>query len=145
MPYPGVMPGNKLYILSDFLDTAKGWYTFGDIALFKYNLAQSDKYLIEAKILGEYGQYPLALKSLFKSDYYFIQARRNLKNASENMKNISVISKVYDSASEKHISILVGLKNMVPESFVWKEEKKSEENLDLEEHISESIKIRKNS
>lgn len=142
MPYPGIMPGNKLYILSDFLDTAKSFYTFGDIAKFKYNLSQSDKYLIEAKILFEYNQYPLAVHSLNKSNEYYLSANKNLTKAQDRGKNISIIQSMYKNAGVKHAEILDELRMSLPVTFLWQDEKKSPVLLQIKDLIDSSIDYR---
>ncbi len=142
MPYPGVMPGNKLYLLSDLLDRAKYFYTLGDIAQFKYNLAQADKYLIEAKILFEYDQYPLALQSLQNSNMYFKNSYASVQSAEESKKNISVIQKTYNEASLKHVELLTELLPKLPTQFLWQDEKKAPLLLNIKKQIDDAVDIR---
>lgn len=143
LPYPGVMPGNKLYFLFSILGKAQKYYAFGDFAQFKYNLSHSDKYLIEAKILFEYNQFPLALQALKKSDDFFKKTYPNLKSAKKHMKDISEKKKILYLASEKHKEILTDILSIVPDSFSWQDEKKPPVVLLLRHEILKSIKIRK--
>lgn len=142
MPYPGIMPGNKLYVVSDLLDKAKSFYTFGDIARFKYNLAQADKYLIESKILFEYNQYPLAIQSLESSNIYYENARRSLESAGKSKKNTSILEQTLSQASLKHAELLSELLKELPAEFLWEDEKKAPLMLEIEKDIKDAIRIR---
>ncbi len=143
LPYPGIMPGNKIYVASELFDTLKKYYTFGDFAKFKYYLSQSDKYLVEAQILFEYGQYPLAKRSLEKSDMHFSQLRNVLESAKKKNKNIVEKEEVLYLASEKHIEVLEKLVKTVPSNFTWKAEKKEPVFIDIKNIINSSIQKRK--
>lgn len=143
LPYPGIMPGNKLYKVSEALDYVRRYYSFGDFSQLSYNLSLSDKKLVEAKTLFEYNQYPLGLKALEKSDAYFVQADKYLKLASEHKKNISEKKGMYKSAAMKHIEVLESLKKVLPEHFTWVDEKKAPLALNLWEAIQKSVRIRK--
>lgn len=142
LPYPGVMPGNRLYFLFSILDTIQRYYAFGDFAQFKYNLSHSDKYLVEAKVLFEYNQFPLALQALKTSDDFFKKTYPNLKSAKKHMKDISEKKKILDLASEKHKETLRNILSTVPDSFNWQDEKKPPIILSLRHQILKSIKIR---
>src|SRR3989338_9208325 len=74
LPYPSIMPGNRLYSLLQLKDAFMNFWYFGDMAKVKYNLALSDRYLIEAKTLFEYKQYKLATNSLKKSTEHYVLA-----------------------------------------------------------------------
>lgn len=142
LPYPGVMPGNKLYLISDLYDNAKSIYIFGDIASFKYNLSQSDKYLVEAKTLFEYNQYPLAAKSLSRSNNYFIKSYENITNARKHNKNIDALLNQHKQASLEHIEIVSSLKAILPESFIWEAEKTIPESIKIHELLEKTSEIR---
>ena len=140
LPYPGIMPGNRLYIVKEiknFLD--KFWY-FGDISQFKYNLSLSDEYLVESKTLFEYKQYVLALKSLEKSSKYYVNADKYIERALENGKDTTDIDNLYKNAGEKHGELLVKLKNEIPESFFWEAENEEGKNLLLHKEIERAIR-----
>lgn len=142
LPYPGVMPGNKLYVVSNLIDSLKGIFSVGDFASFKYNLAQSDKYLIEAKTLFEYNQYPLAVRALKKSNSYFKKIVPNLHSAKSSGKNISEKNAILEAARQKHAEVLNKLKTEVPETFVWVAEKAEPVNLSLWQEIDSAISLR---
>ncbi len=144
LPYPGVMPGNKMYSMSEIFDNFKLLYTFGDYARFKYYLGQSDKYLVEAKTLFEYGQYLHAQKSLEKSNINYKQIEPILKRAKQNGRNTSEKEELFRSGSQKHIEVLQTLKNEVPENFLWEDENKSPKDIHIHDLIDEALKIRMN-
>lgn len=144
LPYPGAMPGNKLYPLQVLVDGIQGIVAFGDFSRFKYFLGQSDKYLVEAKTLFEYGQYPLAIKSLERSNYNFQKIYPNLINAKKNKKNIKEKNDIFVSAKMKHIEVLNKLLNEIPKEFLWKDENKEAIALSLQEEIKKAIDLRKN-
>lgn len=142
LPYPGIMPGNKLYKVSEFVDFAKNFYSIGDFAQFKYNLSQSDKYLVEAKTLFEYNQYPLAARALQKSNDYFKKVPEVLHLAQKRGKNIQEKKTIYETAKEKHIEVLTKLKSELPESFVWQDEKKAPVTIQIGNLIDQSLQER---
>ena len=123
LPYPSYMPGHKLYKVSRILDDLKQYWYWGTIAQSKYHQGLSDKYLIEAKTLFEYKQYPLALDALRRSDQYF-------------QKNTP------DAAREAHTRALTLLNAQLPESFVWQDERRPPIALDLLGALNRSIAIR---
>lgn len=143
LPYPGFMPGSSFYPIFEYADLVKGFFAFGDFASFSYSLSQSDKYLVEAKVLFEYNQYPLAIKSLKKSDQYLIAAKSSLSNAKTNRKNISQKHMQLRSAEQKHTEVLDSILPKVPKIFTWEDEKKDPVLLQLESEILKSIEIRK--
>lgn len=143
LPYPGVMPGNKLYKISEIVDEINGIFSVGDFARFKYNLSQADKYLVTSKTLFEYGQYPKAVDALKKSDTYFKKLKTNLTSAKNNNKDITEKNAVFQSASEKHIEILTKLSQELPQAYNWQDEKMSPYTIDIKEEIKSAIKDRK--
>ena len=64
LPYPGAMPGNRLYTISKIVDYIQSWWSFGNLSQFTYQLSMADKKLVEAKTLFEYKQYLLASDGL---------------------------------------------------------------------------------
>lgn len=142
LPYPGFMPGNKLYMVGLLLDNLKGYCSFGDFAQFKYNLFESDKNLVEAKTLFEYNQYHLAVKALENSDAYFKNILPNLVKAQNNGKDISDNMQLLYLARTKHVEVLQKIKKETPKIFLWRDEKKAPIQLDIWGKIDQSINIR---
>ena len=142
LPYPSAMPGSIFYKLNliqeEFL---KYWY-FGDFAQFKYNLAESDKYLVEAKTLFDYKQYLLGYLALQKSNSYYKKIKPALISAENNKKEIKDKVDILFSASQKHIEELSGMRDRVPAAFNWSPEKQKPQQLDLRNLINQSIEIR---
>ena len=125
LPYPSYMPGHKLYNVSRILDELKKYWHWGNIARAKYHLALSDKYLVEAKTLFEYKQYPLALDALKRSDEQFQK-----------------ISSLVVEVSQVHIALLKKLMTELPETYVWQDEYKPPMTLDFHGALNRSIQIR---
>lgn len=144
LPYPGVMPGNKLYKIEQVVDAIKGYLYFGDFGKLKYNLSESDKYLVEAKTLFEYNQFPLALYALEKSNFYFEKVMPYLNSAKKHGKDITEKKQIYESAKQKHIEVLGKLLLTTPEIFIWQDEKKSPIKLNIANEIRKAIRIREN-
>lgn len=142
LPYPGVMPGSRLYVLKEIKNYIDGFWYFGNISQFKYSLSLSDEYLVESKILFEYNQFSLALESLKKSSKYYVDASRYIDKAGRDGKDIDNINNLYNSAGEKHIEVLVALKIKLPEYFFWDPEDKEGSDLMLYEEIDKAISIR---
>lgn len=117
------------------------WY-FGDFSQFKYNLEESDRYLVEAKILFEYKQYLLGYQALKKSDNFFSKAPPFRHKAKQEGKNTDEKQEILNQAALKHIEVLENLQVLVPERFVWEPEKDSPTDLLLQASINNSISIR---
>lgn len=133
MPYPSYMPGNRLYTLSRFLDSASKWWNFGSIASTKYALHLSDKYLVEAKTLFEYKQYLLAIDALQRSD-------KQVKSL--HLKTGGQLRQMIREAMAVHKNVLSKLRQEVPEQYVWRPEKEEQTVLPLWKLIDASIGIR---
>ena len=142
LPYPSFMPGSKFYSVHQIWEKISRYWHFGNLAQFKYNLSQADKYLVEAKTLLEYKQYLLGYQALKKSDIFFSMAPFYLQKAKQEGKNIDEKKRLLDQAALKHIEVLTSIQSVVPEHFVWKPEKDGPTNLSLQESIQNSILIR---
>lgn len=143
LPYPSAMPGGIWYKIDLVKEKLMQFWYFGDFGQFKYNLAESDKYLVQAKTLFEYNQYLLASQALTKSDNYFRKIEPSLISASQHKKQIQDKVNLLSDAANKHIEVLEQLKTIVPASFVWKPEKQGSTTLDLLDQLNSSIEIRK--
>lgn len=142
LPYPSFMPGHKLYFLEQIVDCLSYYWAFGNFARFKYELNLADKKVIEAKTLFEYRQYLLATKALSKSNQHFQKASLYLIKAEAEGKDISQKLANYQLAGNKHREVLKGLKEELPEDFLWQPENQETTRLDLERQIEEAIEIR---
>lgn len=142
LPYPSLMPGNKLYNISRLLDSAKSWWYWGRIAQVKYHLQLADKYLVEAKTLFEYKQYPLGLDALHRSDREFLALPRLLDQVSRENKDNTQLVAVVREASLAHGKILQKLAQDLPASFQWQDEHKPPSDLDIGHVLEGSIAIR---
>lgn len=142
LPYPSAMPGSFLYKLNLIQEELLKYWYFGDFGQFKYNLSQSDKYLVESKTLFDYKQYLLAHRALLKSDSYFKKIGPVLTQARKNNKNTADKEKILKEAAQKHIEELMKLKSALPSSFEWKPEKEKPQILKFHEEIEKSIIIR---
>lgn len=142
LPYPGIMPGSKLFIVSEIGDELKGMLSFGDFSRFKYNLSQSDKYLVQSKTLFEYGQYPKAVDALRKSNMYFKMLNSNLLSAQNNSKDIGEKTAIFNNASLKHMEVLQKLDKDLPGTYVWQDEKADPYTINLDGEIKNGIDSR---
>jgi hypothetical protein len=145
LPYPSYMPGNKLYTLSRVIDRMSAWWYFGSIAQVKYHLKLSDKYLVESKTLFEYQQYLLAVDALHRSDQEFLKIPEHISKAFREGKDVTNLSEMIQTASEKHREVLSEIASNVPASFQWTPEKSPSTGLDLgsllREAASERIQV----
>jgi len=140
LPYPGLMPGHKLYRLEQIIDRLTRFWVFGDLANFKHELALSDKRLVEAKTLFEYQQYLLATQALEASSHHFKLAKDYLNQAGRQGKQIDQKLTILKSAGKKHQEVLKGLK--LPAVFKWQPENQAETNLNINQLIQEALKDR---
>lgn len=142
LPYPSAMPGNKLYRISRIIDRLKEYWSVGGISATKYHMALSDKYLVEAKTLMEYEQYLLATEALIRSDHEFLMIPAALSAAVRNHIDISTLKNTVTDESEKHISVLMQIKNTVPPHITWTPEKTKPTELPLLVAIEHAISVR---
>ena len=142
LPYPGLMPGHRLYRVKQVFDQLSRFWAFGNFSCHQYELKLADKKIVEAKVLFEYQQYLLALSALSESDQHFQKAVYYLERAEKEGKDISQKMINLKAAAEKHKEVLETLKKELPEEFLWQPEKKEATELNLESAITEAIKIR---
>jgi len=142
LPYPGLMPGHKLYRIKQVFDQLSRFWAFGNFSCYKYELKLADKKLVEAKVLFEYQQYLLAVDALSDSDQHFQKAACYLEKAEMEGRDISQKMANLKAAAEKHKEVLENLKEELPEQFLWQPEKKEATELKLESAITKAIKIR---
>lgn len=142
LPYPSYMPGNKLYKVSRVVDIAKGWWSWGTIASLKYHMALSDKYLVEAKILFEYGQYLLAFDALTRSDEHARQIKPLIAQGAEEGKDMTRFDALVAEAMTVHMSILDKIRESTPATFLWQPERAKEIHLSIHDRLEQSYVIR---
>lgn len=141
-PYPGIMPGNKLYKLVLYKEKFDQIFYFGDLAQYKLNQKLSDKYLIEAKTLFEYRQYSLAVNSLSKSNEYFKKAKVSLNKANKKLKSTREKEENLKNAVYAHNSLLEKIISWVPKQYDWVDESGNILTLYLHKDISNAMSIR---
>lgn len=142
LPYPGFMPGNLFYKISQILDWGEEKWSFGSFSKLKYHLKMTDKKLVEAKTLFDYRQYLLGEQALSESNNHFDKLTFYLTSAQKEGKNIDAAQQKLKAASEKHLEVLEELKKTLPADFVWRPEKAAEINLPLEQKLEEAQKLR---
>jgi len=143
LPYPSILPGNKLYSLSRFMDKVKQYWYLGNLSQAKYHLMLADKYLVEARTLMEYKQYSLGTDALENSNLHFRQISFYLQRAAEEGKNIPLFREEFQQAKQTHLTVLFRLKNEIPSDFTWRTEKGESRQLFLADLINNSIALRK--
>lgn len=143
LPYPGYMPGNKLYKISRIVDQMNYWWHWGNIGRTKYYLKLSDKYIVEAKTLFEYKQYLLAVDALDRSNTAMLKTPVYLSRAKAEGKDISTLESSVRDATIEHQRILDHLLATLPEKFTWIPEKSDSIELLLADRIEAAIMIRK--
>lgn len=143
LPYPSVMPGNKLYNFYRLVDYVKEYWFWGNIAKSKYYLSISDKFLVEAKTLFEYQQYLLAVSALEKSDEYWSKIQNHIEDSFLEGKNIELPVVQFSEAAKEHERILLNLEKETPKDFLWQPEKKQSTNLELHSKLQNSLRTRK--
>lgn len=143
LPYPSLMPGNRLYKVKRVFDDLNRYWHFGNLASYRYYLKRSDNALVEAKTLFEYHQYSLALAALDRSDVFFSQAPKFVRLARGEGKDVSPWSTQLGEAREEHIRLLEDLQRELPAEFLWRPEKADAHALKIHSALSQSIEVRK--
>lgn len=142
LPYPSFMPGNKVYKISRYIDVSRKWWSWGTIASLKYHQGLADKYLVEAKTLFEYKQYPLALDALARSDAHVSALRPLLSQGTADGKDMTKFAAAVDEEMTIHKSVIARIVSEVPETFPWQPERAPESNLLLHDILRQSYEIR---
>lgn len=142
LPYPSTMPGGFTYKLHLVWEKLMQYWYFGDFGQFEYNLKESDKYLVEGKTLFEYNQYLLGFKALQKSNVYFIKILPYLTNATKHGKDTIGKRQLLREASQKHIEVLLKIREDTPATFNWTPEKNPSALLDIHQLLNKSILLR---
>lgn len=142
LPYPGLMPGHRLYPAKQVFDRVYRHFVFGSFASHKYELGLADKKLVEAKVLFEYQQYLLAIKALEESDLHFKKAIDYLLSAEIEDKNSQVKTANLQAASDKHREILTTLVGQTPAEYLWQPEKSKAQPLAIHQYLQKAIIIR---
>ncbi len=143
LPYPSFMPGSTFYRPHLLWEIISKYFYFGSLGQFKYNLGESDKYIVEAKTLYEYGQYMYASNSLNKSNEFFKNSLDSLNNAQKENKNVSLQRELLKGAALKHIEVLGKSESFLPEVVVWSPEKVKPKTIYIKKDIDVAISIRR--
>lgn len=142
LPYPGPMPGHKLYRLSRIIDRLKYKWYWGNLGRIKYHSLLSDKYLVEAKTLFEYKQYLLAIDALLRSDEQVLQLPYYIEKVKSNIEQSDLGIATVMSMLNQHRIILSKLQAELPKEYLWTPEKQKESRLELYELLQSSLNIR---
>lgn len=142
LPYPSVMPGNKVYRVSRIFDELKRYWSFGSIAQTKYIMSMADKYLVEAKTLFEYKQYLLAFDALNRSDNEITKLSSLVGAGVAEKKNMSRIVSSIKEEMRAHEMVLIKLQTELPSEFTWTPEREVSTVLAIYDRLMESIKLR---
>lgn len=142
LPYPGPMPGHKLYRLSRIIDRLKYKWYWGNLGRIKYHTLLSDKYLVEAKTLFEYKQYPLALDALLRSDEQAKQLPQYVEKLKNSIERLNLVTNTVKAMSSQHMIILSKLQAELPKEYLWTPEKQKESRLELYQLLQTSLNIR---
>jgi hypothetical protein len=118
------------------------YWNFGDIAGIKYERALSDKYMVEAKTLFDFGQYKLAVDALAKSDLHFAQAIVHAIEIGYKQKDDGTQKKILQNQAEKHKEVLDSLSGSLPDTITWDTEQTGSEELSISLIINKSKILR---
>lgn len=143
LPYPFLMPGNKIYKISRMADVIKRYWSFGSIAQTKYSMSMADKYLVEAKTLFEYKQYLLAFDAIERSDQELSRLPENIRAGGLQRKNMSLMITSIKEEINMHEKVLKKLQAEMPSEFTWTPEKKSPTILPIQNRLEEAILFRR--
>lgn len=125
------------------IDAVKKYWHWGSLASYRYELGQSDKALVEAKTLFEYGQYVLALDALARSDDALQSVPVLLRRATREGKNVERYTREVVNAMDAHNLLLAKIIVNTPEEFVWSPEKRDPQTLYIHTRLTESQRKRR--
>lgn len=142
LPYPSVMPGNKIYKVMKLVDSAKKYWYWGSIASASYHRELADKFLVEAKTLMEYQQYLLGVDALRRSDEQVQQILPYIKRGKSEGKDMSLQQQKVIEQMIEHERVIVLMKSSVPSETVWTPEKTAATALPLHALLQNAYDIR---
>ncbi len=125
-----------------FLDEAKKYWYWGNLSSYRYYLGQSDKALVEAKTLFEYGQYLLAMEALERSNRFLQHVPDALKKAKQEGKDVEKYEREFREAMKEHRKTVVKLLDTLPEEFIWRPEDRSANQLRIREELNKALLLR---
>lgn len=124
------------------MDEAKRCWYWGNLASYRYYLGQSDKTLVEAKTLFEYGQYLLAMQAIRRSGEAIEHANQYFQNAKREQKIGRQQRQELSDAMSEHIRVLSSIRTQTPEEFYWSPEKESSQTLRIHQELDRAIGVR---
>lgn len=142
LPYPSYMPGNKLYYVSRVLEKIQKVWHFGTIGKLTYYTHMSDKYLVTAKTLFEYKQYKLARSALDEADQYVEYIPIYIQKMVVEHKDHSQKQALLIDQMDEHIRVLMFLKTILPEEYVWEPEFDASETIRIHALLDDAILLR---
>lgn len=145
LPYPPQMPGGIFYKVRVLEERIGEIWNFGSFSKFQYDLALSDRYLVQTKTLIEYQQYLLAKDALIKSNNFFLQTLPQLTKASSEHKDISTERETLRKAAAKHLEVITYLLDQTPETVTWTPEKAKPTTISFSDLFKQALAIRKKS
>ena len=105
LPYPGMLPDNKLFILKKARDRVMEFLIADPLKKAEFYLLLSDKRLAMAKTFVDYNKFDYAKDSLLRAENFYEKAESNLWKAKSANKNIDELKSRMLKAGDKHLEI----------------------------------------
>jgi hypothetical protein len=118
LPYPGILPDHPLYKIKTFRDKVLDFLIRDPLKRIEFNLLMADKRLNMSMMLVDREKFQLSEETVSKGEKYFTKAVDEYKKAKDEGRLISgELTEKMKKSSEKHVIILLELKDKSPESI----------------------------
>lgn len=113
LPYPGILPDSPLYKIKALRDRIELWLTFDEKEKAKKELLYADKRINAAIFLMQGGRGKLSVTTATKAEKYLESAVSKIVSMAKSGKKVRDVVVEMDKSANKHIEVLVNLKEKV--------------------------------
>jgi len=115
LAYPGILPDHPLYFLKMVRDRVRLWLTRDSVKRVELKLLYADKRVGAAKALVDGNKVDLAITTAMKAENYMFEAVDELSKLREQGEELPQVWERVEKATRKHIEILEGVVEKVPD------------------------------
>lgn len=116
LPDPGTTPDSPFYFLERILETVGTFFTFGDLKKAERYAALASERVAEAQAVVEKGKSKAAEKALQRYEDQLNRALSRAESARAKGQSIEEVSERVAEATGKHLEVLEGILEKVPEA-----------------------------
>ena len=139
LPDPGTTPDSPFYFLERILETVGTFFTFGDLKKAERYAALASERVAEAQAVVEKGKSKAAEKALQRYEDQLNRALSRAESARAKGQSIEEVSERVAEATGKHLEVLEGILEKVPEAAKEAIAKAREVSITGQEHALRAL------